>query len=633
MLSDDLRPAYDPSSIYALRQRNLSTEFRRQVVGAFARKLGFPNVECVSSHLPQGAAEEERVKTKKAMEQRKCMIVGAVVADEQIKLWAMVPILLRADLAVDLLHVAMPAGLERMLANIYVAVGVKRSALELNALRKLKSKCVEKAQIEMSLWNALLVHMQHVDIGKALLVGLNPQRKKPIVLGASPSGVHGCSAIFDTSIWEIAEIDFGEPHSSKAIAGVNALSWRVGIADHAEQWIFEAVETLQTEAEEGNEMQGIMALAKVTKDSKMRPNMKLAPMYDWPWAAAKREVAYAVRELTLVSGVSRNITSAGMSNGLPNDYESPRITAETLGVSSQFTKTVLEMCKKTYDGPLVKPLTIPHNRFNWRRLQGFENGKPFAFDKESPEIPCAEERTFYVDFELASPDCLYASSTLDHSERNDGNSYSRYFDVEPGFTIQQDCTTDTLIFLIGCGQIRKGTWKHKVFTARTLSREGESGVVREWLEYMHSVMPPNFGQPILNVWGPEKQLLKRALRNLTTADADAVEGIRFCKIVDVLQVVMTAGFTVKGSFSNSLKAVSKSLEQLELLGDFQGRGEQDMVSDGADAMAVGLECAEVAYKQKIGSLSEAPKMALIARYNEADCRDIARIVTYLRKHH
>lgn len=633
LISDDLLPGYDASGAYALRMRNLSREFRRQVVGAFARKLGFANLECVASWPPQGAAAEERMKTKIAMTEGKCMIVGGVVGDEQLRLLAMVPILLRADVAANLLHVAMREEVGSTLRNVYVAVGTKRSAVDINETGVLKPKCVERMQIEMSLWNMLLARMQGVDVGKALLVGLHSNRSKPVALGGSPSGIDGCNSIFDTSVWKMAEVEFGGINCPKRISGLEALSWRIDIVEKAEKWIHDATKTLQQNGEDGAEARGITALVKVAQDSRLRPNMKLAPMNDWPWVAAKREIAYAVRELTLVSGVSRSITSASMANGLPNDYESPRVTAETLGVSSHFTKTVLEMCKATYQGPLVKPDMIPHNRFNWRRLEGFRSEQPLVFDKASPEIPFAEERTFYVDFELASPDYLYSSSTLKDSEEEHESNYPRYFDVESASPIQPDCTADSLIFMIGCGQVINGEWKHKVFTARTLSREGESGVVREWLEYLHFVLPPHHGHLFLNVWGPESQLLRKALRNMTATDAKAVKEIRFLNIVNMLQVVMAGCVAVRGSFSNSLKAVSKSLEQLGLLENFHGRDKKDLVSDGSDAMAVGLECAEVAYKRKLGSLSDAPKMAQIARYNEADCRDIARIVTYLRKHH
>lgn len=633
LISDDSLPGYDASGVYALRMRNLSREFRSQVVGAFARKLGFANVECVSSSLLQGEVEEELTKTKVAMTEGKCMIVGGVVADEQRRWLARIPILLRADVAAGLLHVAMRAEVESGVRNVYIAVGVKRSALDVNVKGVLKPKCVERMQIEMSLWNMLLTQMQGVDIGKALLVGLYPKRNKPVASGGSPSGADGGSAIFDTSVWKMAEVEFGGINCPKEISGMEALSWRIDVVDKAEKWIYDAVKRLRQKAEGGDEAKGIAALVKITQDSRLRPNMKLAPMYDWPWAAAKREIAHAARELTLVSGVSWSITSTSMASGLPNDYESPRVTAGTLGVSSHFTKTVLEMCKATYQGPSVKPAMIPHNRFNWRRLQCFRSDQPLTFDKTSPEIPFAEERTFYVDFELASPDHLHASNILKDSENEDDSFYPTYFDTEPASPIQQDCTIRSLIFVIGCGQVINGKWKHKVFTAQTLSREGESGVVREWLEYMHSVMPSDHGHPFLNVWGPEKQLLHKGLRNMTEADARAVKKIRFFNIVNIFQVVLTGCLTIKGSFSNSLKAVSKSLEQLGLLEDFQGRDEKDWVSDGSDAMAAGLQCAEIAYKHKLGSLSSAPEMAQIARYNEADCRDIARIVTYLRKHH
>lgn len=638
---DDAYPGYDPAGSHALRMRRLASEFRKQVIGAFARRIGFADVACVSPDGVDGPATQQRELTATAMRERKHMIVGAVFADDARRLIARIPMLLRADVAEELLDVRIAE--EGDMEKLYVAVGVKRRPVETNRDGNIRANSLGRVQAEMWLWNRLLTDAQGSDLGAGLVVGLHPKRQRAIQLGAVTTTVAERAegdetgrkeALFDETVWRVLRVPFGDAECAKGIAALDAIAWRIDVVDEGEMWIASAVERDGSEGtcdEDGN---AVLKLAAGANDPRRRPNMKCASMYDAPWAKAKRKVAEKVRELTLVSGISHTVTCEAMAKGVPNDYAHRQVTAAALGVASQFSKTTLEMCKPTYHGPLVKPALIPHNRFNWRRLQSFNKDDHFTFDKSDPELPFADERTFYVDFELASPEYLYTSQTTPKDSRPaDDGKYSRFFDIEPSLPLQEDAATDALIFMIGCGQVIDGEWHVRVFTSQTLSITAESAVIREWLEYMHSIMPPNTGQPILNVWGPEQQLLRKALRRMTECDAEAVKGIRLLKTVNVLQVVTTACLTIKGNLSNSLKTVCSSLDTHGLLDKFKQREDEDAVGNGADAMALGLDSAEVACREKLASLADAPKMAQIARYNEADCRDIARVVTYLRKHH
>lgn len=653
LLSDEETPDYDPAGSYALRMRKLSGEFRRQVVGAFARRIGLDHVACASSTIPKGAAEKERAATTRAMARAAKLIVGAVIGDAERRLFARIPMLLRADVASEILGWRLAREDDHPLDSLYVVVGVKRRPFETDPTGTVRGRSTGRIQKEMWLWNRLLSDAQNFDVGSAILVGLHPNRRKAIELGAIPIADTSEAVetdqgnvadkksrqIFDTTVWKLGIVKYGDEQRPRGMEALEALSWRVKVVDEGEEWIqMEMEEALEKgEANEGNPKSPIFALAHATKDPKLRPNMKCQSMYDWPWAKAKKQIAEQLRDLTLVSGISRVGIAEAMQNGVPNDYSHHKATAKDLGVDSKITKTILEMCKPNYVGPSVVPSLIAHNRFNWRRLQGYNADRQHDFDKSSSVLPFADERTFYIDFELASPESLYSSrSKCTEPQEGDETCHCRYYNVVPSRPIQSDTTSDALIFMIGCGQVIGGEWKHRVFISDSISQKAEHALIHDWLVYMDSATPANFGKPILHVWGPEQKLLRTALRRMrrnAPEEYKAVEDIQFFKTVDILKVVELGHVAIKGNLSNSLKAVYTALEREGLLSDLKVRSKAAVVSDGADAMALALDAAEEAIRGNLSALSEAPKMADITRYNEADCREIAEIVAYLRKHH
>lgn len=568
------------------------------------------------------------------MAERRPLIVGAILADEDRRIWARVPLLIRADVAVQVLP-TVDINVNASLKDVYIAVGIKRASAVTDDKSVLKRKLFRSLQAEMWLWNSLLTNAQGVDVCKTLVIGLNPTRKKPVAMGAWPTceGAAGLEGLFDTAVWKLAQVEYKGSQCVQGIAAIESLAWRVQVVDHGEDWI-RALDSKTGAAAKTKEARRdrFLRVVRSTSDARLRPNMKVECFYDFPWAKAKREVAISVNELTLLSRIGVNVTQGSMARGVPNDFENPSVDADALGIDSSSTKKLLEMCKPTYNGPLVRPSTIPHNRYNWRRLQDFRNEAQHIFDKRAPLIPGADERTFYVDLELANAEMMYADNG-EHCGEDGKEIEPAFFDEQPAIPAQRQAQRGPLIFMIGCGQVIDGEWRHRVFIAPSLSRKGESAILREWLEYMNNLHSSNFGQPLLNVWGPEQQLLKTAMKAMTAEDARAVKGIRSFKVIDVQQVAQTGCLTIKDCFKNSLKSVAKSLGKYGLLDDFMGRGDEDLVCNGEDAMMVALNCAEYADRNKLKSLSHAPGMGQIAKYNEADCRDIARIVTYLRNNH
>lgn len=601
---DTSLPHYNPAAAYALRLQTLSSEFRRQVAYHLFSTLPSayhafitPGPNAVSSTLD-------------AISNHQPLIHGAVLVDQSLCISARIPFLIRADIATQLFPHHIPPQQAR-----YIAVAIKRRALQKKGC-VLHGKCLPRAQPEYWIWNQLLASTLKTHVTHSLIIGLKPNCTQPVALGrlfTSP----GCPEL-NPQTWDIATIPMSDRYAALAL---DALRWVMNVTDNGEQWL--------SEASSHPNADHLVLLAQSSTHIRMRPNAKCAPMYDWPWAGAKKSIATQLCDLTLVSGVGQNTVRKAMTRGLPNDYSDERTTAKSLEVDSHFTNLTLQKCKASYHGPSVTPSIIPHNRYNWRALQNYRSNDFQAFAKNDPKLPRVEERSFYIDFELAAPSYLFSEFYSLSGAENEVDEER----LLPSRPAQDDTITESLIFMIGCGQIIDSEWRHEVFIADGISRIDESAVVRKWLEHMDRLRPAEFGSPILIAWGPEHQLLKKALKRMVPKDAEAIKDIKHYQLVNMLQVVSSGCLSIRGALNNSVKTVATALEGLGVLGDFDCTPSKNGVQNGAEAMALALDAVEHAKQNGLRTLSDSPNMKLIASYNEADCRDIARILSYLREHH
>ncbi len=153
------------------------------------------------------------------------------------------------------------------------------------------------------------------------------------------------------------------------------------------------------------------------------------------------------------------------------------------------------MCKPDYAGPLVTPPIIAGNVQNWRALAD-PNG-----DRDGPRMPRVEERSFFVDFELASPhDVLVGAPPV--------NMWSK-----SGRT-QRESSQEKMIFMVGCGQMVGGKWKHCSFVAKALTVEAEQKMIGAWIDHM-KMMPArgDSAAPLYINGGPTRTSWKRRSRS------------------------------------------------------------------------------------------------------------------------
>eukprot|EP00178_Gracilaria_changii_P015042 TRINITY_DN421_c0_g6_i1.p1 TRINITY_DN421_c0_g6~~TRINITY_DN421_c0_g6_i1.p1 ORF type:complete len:739 (-),score=109.72 TRINITY_DN421_c0_g6_i1:65-2281(-) len=644
---DDHTPHWRQYASFAFRMRSLGAEFRRQVTGAFARRIRFENVLCVSSAAL--STEEQSECTTNAMACGVKMIAGAVLTDARSCVYARVPILLRADVADQIFQLGLAPQCELECytpSHSYVAVAIKRRTVDTKGSAVIKNACLEKLQKEMFLWNLLLSQSQSFRAPTALIIGLHPKRKKAVATGAFPfkaaaaTGGAPSGALFDRKVWKLALLPFDNMHERAKQSALEALRWRIEVVDDGNAWLMDAAKRMSAaDQQSGQPLQPVnpmYALLRTTSDPRLRPNMKSATVFDWPWEQAKRQLAHDLRELTLVSGISRSAVEQAMAKGIPNDYSHHQVTAEALDSNSLFTRETLRKNKPDYKGPPVTPKIIPHNRANWRLLKDFRQQYPHQFSKNGHMLPHVEQRSFYVDLELASAEYLYANHTNTHKPDADPHLMQKFgeaFDVYPTSPLVTDTIPDSLVFMIGCGRFVEGAWNHNVFIAETLNKQGEQQVISEWLQHMNT-LTCNLKQPALvHVWGPEKQLLKQAFRRMPQAVVDELRPLLNYVIVDVHKIVSTSCVSIRGSLNNSIKSVASALENLGLLDDSDTRGKKVTVENGAEAMAAALHATELVHKNEVSSLSEVELVQNVARYNEHDCRDVARIVAYLRNNH
>lgn len=602
----------DEGPSFAKRLRTLSTDFRRHVLGALTRHVPQADVRHIQYEPLDTGALAARTATQDAMAHNVAIIINAVLAYPPGRIIARPGILLRGDYATSLLHIPN--------APTYVPIAIKRRAVHTDAedTARLKKGTLDRLQAEMWVWTQLLSHELHEYIPQAGVIGLHPRRKECVTEGARPADG---TTFFKTKVWQTAYVNCNHDISARTYA-LDALTWRTDVKDRGESWLMHASQRNPHAAN------AIQALASDPPSDKHRPNMKVGPMYDWPWAAAKRTVAEGVRELTLIPGVSNRLATVALQSGLPNDFQHESISAQALQMDSDITRRVLEMCRTGYRGAVVSPKVIGHNRWNWRMLNGGASNSTEGWRKDDARLANWETCAFYVDFELASPDSV-------HAVRTGGSDVVPDVDEEIATTGVVGAGLDALIFMIGCGRVVNGRWEYQSLTARELSREAERKTICAWLEYMNGVMVGENATAHVYVWGPEQQLLQKAMRRMQAAQKNGMRDMCKMKMVNLLQVVVSGGVVIQGNFSNSIKNVTRALENHGLLHPLNCGSVtwKRRLNSGVDVMAVVLDAVEVMVREQLTCLMDAPGMSSVLEYNESDCLHLAQIASYLRDNH
>jgi hypothetical protein len=306
---------------------------------------------------------------------------------------------------------------------------------------------------------------------------------------------------------------------------------------------------------------------------------------DQPWHAAKREIADAIGELTLLPAMNPERRAVAHVAGYRR-WTDAGVSAATLGVTSDAFAARLNAVLAANKAPqaTVLPERIVRADPAWRHGPAVE---------------------FYVDFETVS---------------NLDDDFSRLPDVGGQGQIVQ----------IGCGHLDPaGVWQFAQWTVDALGPVEEGRILGSWLDYMATICAAaaeRLAAARINHWSPAEPVnLETAYNSARTRhpDADWPTDLPWFDILE--RVVRAEPVSVTGAFNFGLKAIAKAMHAAGFIPTTWGDGP----TDGLGAM-IGTWSAARAAAGAASAMSQHPLMLEIARYNEVDCRVMAEVLTWLR---
>ena len=312
------------------------------------------------------------------------------------------------------------------------------------------------------------------------------------------------------------------------------------------------------------------------------PNMKAST--DFPWHAAKTEIAATLGELTILPRVNIELRAAAHAVGVTR-WDDARTSATVLGLDGQHGRTLDAVIAVNRDaGGVLRPDRVSADEEQWRMP------------------PPAET---FVDFEFV------------HDMDDDFSTFPR----KGG---------QALIFQIGSGTYRDRRWSFSQFTVDDLGVDAEARMIDEWLAHLANVAREAGCASASDVrlvhWSlAEESNFERAYESARSRHPDRDwPGLAWYDLLS--RVFRAQPIVVKGAFSFGLKSIARAMHAHGLIETHWGEG----LADGAGAMA-GAWSAAADSRSRGRSLTESPVMQEIARYNEVDCRVMAEILDYLRR--
>ena len=314
----------------------------------------------------------------------------------------------------------------------------------------------------------------------------------------------------------------------------------------------------------------------------LRPNMSNSN--DYPWHAAKQQIAAELEELTSLWFVGVSARSEGNARGIYR-WSDPRCSAANLGVTGSSRSLLLDHIIEVNRSRGGSPV--------WR---GNANASGSVWREAAPV-------EFYADFETVS-------------------------NLNDDFSDIPEMGGQELIFMIGCGHIEDGEWRFRCFVASDLTEPSEAEIIDEWFAHMSEVtsrMAAEGCEPLVFHWSPAETItLETAYRSAKARhpDKDWPEP----KWFDLLKnVVKAEPIVVRGAMGFGLKAVAQGLHRHGLIETLWGDGP----ADGLGAMVGAWHCDTEAREQG-KALQDIPLMKDIVQYNEVDCRVMMEILRFLR---
>ena len=312
------------------------------------------------------------------------------------------------------------------------------------------------------------------------------------------------------------------------------------------------------------------------------PNMKASS--DFPWHAAKAEIAAKLGELTILPRVNLELRAAAHAVGVTR-WDDTRTSSTLLGLDGQHGRTLDAVIAVNRDtGNVLRPDRVGADEEQWR-------------------VPPPAEA--FVDFEFV------------HDMDDDFSTFPR----KGG---------QALIFQIGSGTYRDRRWSFRQFTVDDLGVEAEARMIDDWLAHLAELAREAGCASASDVrlvhWSlAEESNFERAYESARSRHPDRTwPPLAWYDLLG--RVFRAQPIVVKGAFSFGLKSIARAMRAHGLIETAWGEG----LADGAGAMA-GAWAAAADSRARGRSMTESPVMQEIARYNEVDCRVMAEILDYLRR--
>lgn len=317
------------------------------------------------------------------------------------------------------------------------------------------------------------------------------------------------------------------------------------------------------------------------------PNMRHSE--DQPWHSAKRQIADALEDVTILPRVTPEKRAIAAAAGILR-WTDAQCCASAFGITTPAYQpqvdAVITANHSPTGGPIVFPAMVTANEGLWR-------------------TPLAPE--FYVDFETVS-------------------------NLDDDLSTFPEAGGQPLIFMIGCGHLEDpadlDSWRFEIFVTNRVNEPEEARIIDEWIAHMQSVSNAT-GRPLAEGrifhWSPaETSTFSSAYNSARERQPD--RNWPDLPWIDLLaKVVKAQPVTVRGAFGFGLKAIAKAMHRHGLIQTNWADGP----TDGLGAMVGAWRCEQRAAAANTSMANDA-LMQEIKAYNEVDCRVMAEVLRFLR---
>lgn len=553
---DDRLPGYDARFDLLRLIGERGQRFEELVREHLARRHRMTRV----AELPEDVRSIDAARaTWHAMAAGDPLIWRAVLRDPQSRTYGVADLLIRSDVLADLFPGAFDGEEEKLVAFAlpgqrwhYRIVDVRYTTLDL-----LKDGSLSAAN---DLGTMARLWIMNNALGR--LQGATPPATYVLARGWRQGHARGTSA-FDRLGRVAQEAYVRSQERDVAIVAMEAIGWVRRVRTEGAAWDVRPVPSLP----------------------ELWPNMKCR--YDSPWQRAKRDLAEALSELTLVAHVGPRVRAHAHARGVTR-ADDPRASAEFLGITAQNgarTVDAILAVDRARDRQRIRPTRIEADEGRWRA---------------PARVEC------YVDFETVN-------------------------DVLDDLATFPERGGQQLIFQIGCGRRVDGAWEFRSFTAKALTPEAEADMVDEWIDHLRALATAagvDVSEVRLFHWSAaETSAIENAYRSASLRHRER----HWPELAwyDLLaKVIQAEPVVVRGAHGSGLKAFANAMFAHGLISTQWTDG----LADGAGVMAGAWHAAKEAALRGV-HLTEIPLMRDIDRYNEIDCRVMAEVLDHLRREH